>query len=179
MAISVDIDLGYEFTVKAKAADVFAVLSDVPTSVSHFPKVEKLIGDRNAPGGYKALEGRTWDVVIDNPVQVPRWVREAGAVLAPNVGKYVFVSTLSTYKNRGKIGISEADVDQLNAPSAPDATEKDASYGERKVRGEMDAKAAPSFDSVMERVAPVSASSSAPAPAPSPSHPTASTSSPP
>ena len=42
MAISVDIDLGYEFTVKAKAADVFAVLSDVPTSVSHFPKVDKL-----------------------------------------------------------------------------------------------------------------------------------------
>ncbi len=47
MAISVDIDLGYEFTVKAKAADVFAVLSDVPTSVSHFPKVDKLsdLGD--------------------------------------------------------------------------------------------------------------------------------------
>ncbi len=42
MAISVDIDLGYEFQVKAKAADVFAVLSDVPTSVSHFPKVDKL-----------------------------------------------------------------------------------------------------------------------------------------
>ena len=42
MAISVDIDLGYEFAVKAKAADVFAVLSDVPTSVSHFPKVDKL-----------------------------------------------------------------------------------------------------------------------------------------
>ncbi|WP_332776470.1 SRPBCC family protein [Polaromonas sp.] len=42
MAISVNIDLGYEFEVKAKAADVFAVLSDVPTSVSHFPKVDKL-----------------------------------------------------------------------------------------------------------------------------------------
>ena len=42
MAISVDIDLAYEFEVKAKSADVFAVLSDVPTSVSHFPKVEKL-----------------------------------------------------------------------------------------------------------------------------------------
>ena len=42
MAISVDIDLGYEFEVKAKAADVFAVLSDVPASVSHFPKVDKL-----------------------------------------------------------------------------------------------------------------------------------------
>lgn len=42
MAINVDIDLAYEFEVKAKAAEVFAVLSDVPTSVSHFPKVDKL-----------------------------------------------------------------------------------------------------------------------------------------
>jgi len=42
MAINVNIDLGYEFEVKAKAADVFAVLSDVPTSVSFFPKVHKL-----------------------------------------------------------------------------------------------------------------------------------------
>ena len=42
MAVTVHIDLGYEFSVKAKAADVFALLADVPTSVSHFPKVEKL-----------------------------------------------------------------------------------------------------------------------------------------
>ncbi len=42
MALTVKIDLGYEFEVKAKADDVFGVLSDVPTSVSHFPKVEKL-----------------------------------------------------------------------------------------------------------------------------------------
>ncbi len=47
MAITVKIDLGYEFDVKAKAAEVFEVLSDVPTSASHFPKVEKLsdLGD--------------------------------------------------------------------------------------------------------------------------------------
>ena len=42
MALTVNIDLGYEFEVKAKAAEVFEVLSDVPTSVSHFPKVDKL-----------------------------------------------------------------------------------------------------------------------------------------
>jgi len=42
MSITVKIDLGYEFAVKAKAADVFALLSDVPASVAHFPKVEKL-----------------------------------------------------------------------------------------------------------------------------------------
>ena len=42
MSISVKIDLGYEFTVKAKAAEVFDLLSDVPASVAHFPKVEQL-----------------------------------------------------------------------------------------------------------------------------------------
>ena len=47
MAITVSIDLGFEFDVRAKAAEVFAVLSDVPTSASHFPKVDKLtdLGD--------------------------------------------------------------------------------------------------------------------------------------
>jgi len=43
MAITVSIDLGFEFDVKAKAAEVFAVLSDVPSSASHFPKVDKLV----------------------------------------------------------------------------------------------------------------------------------------
>lgn len=43
MSITVSIDLGYEFEVKASAKDVFDVLSDVPTSVSHFPKVNKLV----------------------------------------------------------------------------------------------------------------------------------------
>jgi carbon monoxide dehydrogenase subunit G len=43
MSINVHIDLGYEFSVKAPAGEVFAVLSDVPTSASHFPKVHQLV----------------------------------------------------------------------------------------------------------------------------------------
>ncbi len=43
MAITVSIDLGYEFEVKAKFAEVFDLLSDVPTSASHFPKVDQLV----------------------------------------------------------------------------------------------------------------------------------------
>ena len=43
MTLSVNIDLGYEFEVKARAAEVFKVLADVPTSASYFPKVEKLM----------------------------------------------------------------------------------------------------------------------------------------
>lgn len=47
MALTVNIDLGYEFEVKAKYDEVFALLSDVPASVAHFPKVDKLtdLGD--------------------------------------------------------------------------------------------------------------------------------------
>jgi carbon monoxide dehydrogenase subunit G len=40
MTVSADVDLEYEFAVKAKAAKVFALLSDVPASASHFPKVD-------------------------------------------------------------------------------------------------------------------------------------------
>ena len=43
MAITVDIDLGYEFAVKAPYKEVFDILSDVPTSVSFFPKVDQLV----------------------------------------------------------------------------------------------------------------------------------------
>jgi carbon monoxide dehydrogenase subunit G len=43
MAITVTIDLGYEFAVKADYNTVFDTLSDVPTSASYFPKVDQLL----------------------------------------------------------------------------------------------------------------------------------------
>ena len=43
MAITVPFDLSYEFEVKAKASEVFDILSHVPSSASHFPKVADLI----------------------------------------------------------------------------------------------------------------------------------------
>ena len=43
-------------------------------------KVEELIGDRDT-GDLKALAGRDWDAVIDNPTTLPFWVRDAGAAL--------------------------------------------------------------------------------------------------
>src|ERR1700721_2434216 len=42
-------------------------------------QVEELIGDRNT-GDLKALEGRTWDVCIDNPTTLPFWARAPGGV---------------------------------------------------------------------------------------------------
>jgi len=43
MTVTVAIDLGYEFAVKAPFKEVFDLLSDVPESVSHFPMVDKLV----------------------------------------------------------------------------------------------------------------------------------------
>ena len=43
MTIAVDIDLGYEFVVKATFDEVFALLSDVPALSALFPKLQTLI----------------------------------------------------------------------------------------------------------------------------------------
>ncbi len=75
-------------------------------------EVEQLHGDRNT-GDLKALEGRKWDVCIDNPTSLPFWVRDAGKVLAGNVGQYLFISTISVYADGSKAGIVE------DAPLAP------------------------------------------------------------
>jgi 2'-hydroxyisoflavone reductase len=57
--------------------------------------VEALLGDRD--GDLKALEGRDWDVCIDNPTTLPVWVRDSAHVLKGHVGQYVFISTISVY----------------------------------------------------------------------------------
>jgi nucleoside-diphosphate-sugar epimerase len=63
--------------------------------------VEELIGDRNT-GDLKALEGREWDVCIDNPTTLPFWVRDAGRVLHGKIKHYVFISTISVYADNLK-----------------------------------------------------------------------------
>src|SRR3984957_20329978 len=59
-------------------------------------EVEELVGDRNV-GDLKALEGREWDVCIDNPTPLRFWVRDAGRALHGKVKHYIFVSTISVY----------------------------------------------------------------------------------
>lgn len=69
-------------------------------------EVEQLHGDRNT-GDLKALEGREWDVCIDNPTSLPFWVRDAGKVLAGKVGHYLFISTISVYADGSRPGMTE------------------------------------------------------------------------
>ncbi|HEY8378893.1 MAG TPA: hypothetical protein VIK91_20515, partial [Nannocystis sp.] len=103
-----------------------------------FPDVEKLRGDRK--NDLKALEGRTWDTVIDTSGYLPRTVRASAELLAPNVRQYVFVSSISVYADTSKIGIDET------APVAttpdPDTEDILAHYGALKALCEQAAEAA-------------------------------------
>ena len=67
--------------------------------------VEQLIGDRN--GQLDALKGRKWDVVIDNPTMLPKWVHDAAEILKGNVDRYIFISTISVYADPSKPGMDE------------------------------------------------------------------------
>ena len=76
------------------------------THPGELPKeVEQLVGDRN--GQLDALKGRQWDVVIDNPTTLPKWVRDVAQILKGNVGRYVFISTLSVYAQPSWPGMDE------------------------------------------------------------------------
>lgn len=63
------------------------------------PSVEQLIGDRN--DDHTALEGRSWDVVLDNNTQDYRWVRTSTRLLGEASEHYVFVSSISAYDLEG------------------------------------------------------------------------------
>ena len=60
-----------------------------------FPEVEKLVGDRD--GQLEALEGRNWDVVLDNSGYVPRHVRDSAQLLKDATDHYLFTSTAGVY----------------------------------------------------------------------------------
>jgi nucleoside-diphosphate-sugar epimerase len=76
------------------------------TNPDLFPEVEKLRGDRD--GGLSALEGREWDAVIDPSGFVPRIVRDSADLLRGSVGHYVFVSSISVYREPYEPGFDES-----------------------------------------------------------------------
>jgi len=59
------------------------------------PDVEHLIGDRE--NDLTALEGRTWDVVLDNNSRDYRWVQRSTELLKDAAEHYLFVSSISAY----------------------------------------------------------------------------------
>jgi len=79
------VERGHEVTIFTRGR----AQADLPDGVEH------LIGDRN--DDHTALEGRAWDVVLDNNAQDYRWVQKSTALLADATQQYVFVSSISAY----------------------------------------------------------------------------------
>jgi 2'-hydroxyisoflavone reductase len=73
--------------------------ADLPDSVEH------LFGDRN--DNLESLKRREWDVVIDNPTTLPKWVRDSASLLKDAARQYVFISTISVYADVSRPGMDE------------------------------------------------------------------------
>lgn len=104
-----------------------------------FPEAERLRGDRD--GDLAALEGRSFDAVIDTCGYVPRIVRASAELLAPRVGHYTFISSISVYAGYEKVGIDESDpVGTLDEPTVEEVTGE--TYGPLKALCEVAAESA-------------------------------------
>ena len=108
------------------------------THAGLFPDIEQLRGDRD--GHLEALVGRKWDAVVDTSGYVPRIVRASAELLAPNIGHYVFISTISVYESEAVVGADETAAVQAIADPASEDVKKD--YGALKALCERAAEAA-------------------------------------
>lgn len=105
-----------------------------------FPNVEKLVGDRN--GDLAALEGKSWDVCIDNSASNPEWVRMSAGLLNDQVDHYIYVSSLSAFSDMSIVGMDE-DAPVYTYESAgvsPDTPAGELPYGLAKSLSEDEAR---------------------------------------
>jgi 2'-hydroxyisoflavone reductase len=103
-----------------------------------FPDLEHLPGDRN--GDLKSLEGRSWDAVVDTSGYFPRQVKDSATLLAPRVAQYVYISSISVFKDLSRRGVDESGALATAEPDAKEIT--NGNYGGLKALCEAAAEAA-------------------------------------
>jgi 2'-hydroxyisoflavone reductase len=96
-----------------------------------WPGVESLRGDRD--GGLEALDGRSFDAVVDTSGYVPRIVAAGAELLRDAVEHYVFVSSISVYASFASPVDETASVAALADPTSEDVP---TDYGALKARCE-------------------------------------------
>ncbi len=116
--------------------------------------IEKLYGNRDpekhsdeekseGPKGLEELKGKKWDGVVDTSGYFPRMVKASAEALSGSVGQYVFVSTLSVYKNNDKPNMDESDeLGVLSDPATEQFGAQMENYGPGKAACERAAEAA-------------------------------------
>ncbi|NUP95992.1 MAG: NAD-dependent epimerase/dehydratase family protein [Planctomycetaceae bacterium] len=115
------------------------------TNPGLFPELEKLQGDRDPlkGEGIKSLAGRQWDVVFDDCGYYPRHVKASAELLAPNVGHYVYVSSISCYARNDIEGMDEtAECGTMPDPTLETMGKQYEYYGPLKALCEQAAEAA-------------------------------------
>lgn len=100
------------------------------TNAGVWPGIAARHGDRD--GGLAALGEGRWDAVIDACGYVPRVVEQSAALLQGRVGRYVFISTESVYRNMLVIGMDE-DAELWELPDPTVETITGETYGGLKV----------------------------------------------
>ena len=75
------------------------------TNADMYPDLEKLTGDRF--GDLSALEGRDWDVCLDNSGYIPATVEASAGLLSKHVKQYVFISSISVFADFTRKGLDE------------------------------------------------------------------------
>ena len=106
------------------------------TNPGLFPEIEHLIGDRypDRDAGLSALKGRKWDIVFDTWSREPIAVKAAVEMLKGNVDRYLYVSTISVYKDFKTVGFDE-NYPRFK-PSETDDPAKQVPYGLAKAWAE-------------------------------------------
>jgi 2'-hydroxyisoflavone reductase len=110
-----------------------------------FPGVEKLHGDRDPKKGegLKALEGGKWDAIIDNSGYYPRMVGASAAMLAPFAKQYIYISSISAYKEPNpENGSEDAPLATLADPAVEEMGKEFQNYGGLKALCEQAAQKA-------------------------------------
>src|SRR5690606_5926397 len=100
----------------------------------------KEVADETSPKGLAELAGKKWDAVIDNSGYVPRIVRASAELLAPSVGQYLFISTMSVYKDTSRPGANESS--ELATIDDPESENIQRHYGPLKALCEQAAEGA-------------------------------------
>jgi 2'-hydroxyisoflavone reductase len=98
--------------------------------------------DPNSPKGLSQLEGKKWDAVIDTSGYFPRMVKASAELLAPAVKQYVFISTISVYKDTSAPFDESAPLQTLQDPTTEDMGKDFANYGGGKALSEKAAETA-------------------------------------
>jgi 2'-hydroxyisoflavone reductase len=110
-----------------------------------FPDIEKRQGDRdpNKAEGLKSLESGEWDAVIDDSGYYPRMVGASAQLLAPRVKQYIYISSISCYKEPSPMyGDEDAPLATLADPSVETMGKDSENYGGLKALCEQAAERA-------------------------------------